>query len=149
VLSQRAYGRFLSAGCKQLLSKVPIKWLPGLHSSNKAPNFDLNLFNFHLKYVDFNTAVARQRINMSTKWSEDSLAQNYGAHHRYDLKRFVHEGFFVPVDVVGHSRLQPFDFVKQVEEMTLRTVNNSDGDYVIPMDMMKYFKIPERFASAF
>ena len=35
ILSQRRYGCFHSPSCKQLLSRVPMSWLPGFHSSNR------------------------------------------------------------------------------------------------------------------
>ena len=91
LLSQRSFARFSSPECKCLVSKVPLKWLPGLHSCDRQPMFLGGLYIIHTKMVDFFWATARQKINLETTWSKRSVAANFGAHHRYSLKEFVHQ----------------------------------------------------------
>lgn len=147
ILSQRKYGRFLSPECKQLISRVPVRWLPGLHCTNRKPAFDPKLFIFHLKWVDYGRAVLRQEVNRNTVWSSDSLARNYGAHHRYPLNQFIHEGFLAPIDILNRGLVGEFEFSKELLEIERRIVVNDQGDYLMPMDVVKYVAIPERFAA--
>jgi hypothetical protein len=145
ILSQRSLGRFYSPECKQLLSRTATKWLPGLHSSNKKPRFDRKLVLFHLKLMDYGTAVGRHEINLRTVWSKNSLKHNYGEHHRYNLAKFVHQNFLVPLDLIRREQVFPFDFEKEISEMESRTVLDQGGFYRIPMNVGKLVKIPPRF----
>lgn len=145
VLNQRRYGCFVSAGCKMLISRTPINWLPGFHCSDKPPRIDSDLFIMHLKYMDYGIAMARQKINRETEWSEASLKEDLGAHHRYDYDRFVREGFLDPVHTVTSAALEPFDFSEKVRELLARTVRH-EGFYYIPMNITSWAQIPERFA---
>ena len=149
ILSQRSYGRFHAAECKQLLSRVPIRWLPGLHASNKPPRFDPRLFLFHLKLMDYGFAMARHKINMETTWSEQSMAMGYGRHHRWDIEQFVKQSFSSPLDMVNNNRISEFDFTKQIEAITTKTVCDANGFYRLPMDVSNLVKIPDRFAGVF
>jgi hypothetical protein len=146
ILSQRSYGRFSAAECKQLLSHVPIRWLPGLHASDKPARFDPRLFLFHLKLMDYGFAMDRHRINRETKWSEASMALGYGRHHRWEVQQFVQQSFFAPLDMVNNNRVSEFEFTKQVEDIMARTVRDANGFYRLPMDLSNMIKIPERFA---
>lgn len=147
ILSQRRYARFLSASCKTLISKVPIQWLPGFHCSDKPPRIDPNLYMVHLKFMDYGLSMARQKINIETEWSERSLTENFGAHHRYDYERFVQEGFLDAAHVVRHTKLQEFDFSENISRIAASTVEH-DGFYYIPMDVVSWVEIPERFRSS-
>lgn len=144
ILSQRHYGRFVSAGCKTLVSRVPIKWQPGLHVSNRRQNFDPNLINFHLKWMDYGAAVKRQMINQASEWSDASLAANHGQHHRYDLDRFVREGFFEPANMVRQERIVSFDLSDAIVELNASIVQRS-GSFVATARVIRGMEIPRRF----
>jgi hypothetical protein len=147
ILKQRSYGLFASPECKHLLSKTPIKWLPGLHASDKSPIFDPDLFIFHLKLMDYGFAVQRQKTNLDTKWTEASLERNYGAHHRWDLKQFVTQNFFVPIDMMNRKLISAFNFENEIEMMVQETVLDQAGFYRPPMNIpKKLIKIPDRFS---
>jgi hypothetical protein len=148
ILEQRRFGRFRSAGCKTLLSRVPLRWAPGLHSMNKMPRVDPNLINFHLKTMDYQVATLRQKINQDTKWSEESLASNHGAHHRYDLDRFVREAFFDPANVVHQQKTSPFDFEEDIATFMSNTQERG-GFYWTPGGMARWVDIPELYRGAF
>ena len=147
ILSQRAFGRFHAPECKHLLSRIPIRWLPGLHSSNKPPIFDSRLFLFHLKLIDYGFAMHRQQVNLGTEWSKESVAAGYGQHHRWELELFVRQYFMVPIDMVNNNRVGQFDFGAEIDELKRRTVRDQNGDYRVPMDISKLTRIPERFRS--
>lgn len=147
ILSQRRFGRFHAPECKHLISKIPIRWMPGLHASNKPPRFDPELLLFHLKLMDYSVAVNRQIINLETKWSEKSLERNYGAHHRYSLDQFVRQSFLVPVDLLNRKQIFEFEFSAEIEALYTRTVIDAEGNHRIPMNISKMVNIPERFNS--
>jgi hypothetical protein len=148
VMRQRRYGRFNSPSCKILISREPVEWLPGFHSSNKPPKFDGVLYCFHTKSMDYSIATKRQMINQNTVWSEQSLAQNLGAHHRFDINRFVHQFFFVPADLVNRGQVQEFDFSGETEQIVSEAVQHK-GSYYIPMNISKLVRIPDRFRGVF
>jgi hypothetical protein len=148
VLAQRRYAHFRSATCKTSLSRVPIKWLPGLHSLNRRPNFDLNLFLFHTKWMDYGIASARQQINRDTEWSDTSLSQNWGAHHRYEYDQFVREGFLDIVNAVSQNKILPFQFAEEISKFNAEVIER-DGFYWIPMKLHRWVEIPANFREAF
>ena len=148
ILSQRRYGCFHSPSCKQLLSRVPMSWLPGFHSSNRPPYFDTDLYMFHTKVMDYGIAMKRQQINLDTSWSESSLNRNLGAHHRFKYPLFVHQNFLVPMDVLNRQAYQDFDFKQEIESIVSNTVF-SDGYYSIPMNVERRVTIPDRFKEVF
>jgi hypothetical protein len=144
ILSQRHYGRFQPPSCKTLVGRVPIKWEPGLHTSNRRPNFDRHLINFHLKWMDYGAAVKRHIINQTNVWSDASLAANHGAHHRYDLDRFVREGFLEVANMVRQGRVESFDFTDAIAEMNAKIVQRS-GAFFTQAHVLICVEIPRRF----
>lgn len=148
ILSQRRYANFYSAGCKCLISRVPMTWLPGFHSCNRSPIIDPDLFMFHTKLMDYGIAMRRQQINLDTIWSQRSLEHDLGAHHRFDLPRFVHESFFTRVDAVNRNLVSPFEFEAEVAEIKNGTVEHQ-GYFHIPMNISKIVDLPERFRAVF
>jgi hypothetical protein len=149
ILSQRRHGRFHSPECKHLISRIPIKWLPGLHSSDKPPIFDPNLVVFHLKLMDYGVAMGRQKVNLETVWSEGSLRFNYGAHHRYEYAKFVRDCFLSPIDLLSRSADLGFKFDTEIQAIKDRTVVDTNGSHSIPMDISKMVLIPDRFNKSF
>lgn len=148
LLPQRHFARFMGATCKTMVSRVPIRWLPGLHCLNRRPRMDPDLFMFHTKTMDYNIACARQRINNETAWSEASLSQNFGAHHRYQFAQFVRECFFDPANMINQGKIQPFDFSEEIAKFEAEIVEK-DGYYWIPMNMNRWVEIPANLRAAF
>ncbi len=144
VLSQRSFGRFGSPSCKALITKVPLKWLPGFHSCDRKIEIDLSLALFHLKYMDYGMACARQVVNNETIWSKRSLDRQFGGHHRWNLAQFVHHGFFVPSDVFKRDGFGEFDLTAEVETIHNNTAL-TNGFWRIPTNVYKWIRIPDRF----
>lgn len=149
ILSQRRVGRFQSRECKQLLSKKPVRWLPGLHSSNYPPLIDSKLFIFHLKLMDYTAATLRQKVNLETAWSVDSVTKNFGAHHRFTVNQFVRNSFLVPLDLYNRKQVGDFEFSSEIQSIKDATTVDKDGNYRIPMNISKLVEIPERFRMVF
>ncbi len=145
ILSQRSFGKFTSAECKQLIGKAPMRWLPGLHATNRPPRFDTRLFLFHLKWVDYGASIARQRINLATVWSDDALSSRPDTHHRYGVERFMRQGFLRQLALIEQTKCFDFTFEQEIEEIRSRTVQDHQGFFRFPLDISKIVKIPERF----
>ena len=148
IMSQRKYGMFNSPCCKHLISRVPVTWLPGFHSSNRPPKFDRDLFMFHTKTMDYATSMHRQRVNIDTVWSAESLEKRLGGHHRFDFPLFVHQCFLVPIDLINRKMVSDFDFDEQMTMLKEQT-QEGGGNYSIPMNLSKMVRIPERFRNSF
>jgi Glycosyl transferase family 2 len=148
ILAQRRFARFVSATCKTQLSRVPIKWLPGLHCLNRRPIFDPNLFMLHTKTMDYGVSSARQKINNETVWSDDSLGQNFGAHHRYEFEQFVRESFFDPVNIINQGKIQTFDFAEEIAKIDAEIVER-DQFFWFPMNIVRWVELPAKLRTAF
>lgn len=77
VLEQRQWVVPAASMCKPLLTRVPIRWDPGFHSSDAPLAFD-DLLLFHLAYVDLPIARRRQAKRRATPMQRES--PNH--HHR-------------------------------------------------------------------
>jgi hypothetical protein len=148
LLQQRRFGRFSSAECKPLVSRVPMNWAPGFHCSDKPPLIDPELFQFHTKWVDFNLAMQRQSVNRSTTRSKRNVDRGMGAHWNYDTDRFVREGFFDPINEIAQRGVAQFDFSAEIGAINAGSALAS-GVHFIPMNITKIVEIPERFRAAF
>ena len=148
ILSQRRFARFRSASCKTILSRIPLRWMPGLHSLNQRPKIDPSLFMFHTKTMDYAIASARQQINMDTPWSDYSLERNFGAHHRYEYNRFIRELFLDPMNAIHQQKVASFDFAEEISQFNLQ-IKEKDGCFWIPMGLGRWVEVPERFGSVF
>jgi hypothetical protein len=148
ILAQRRFARFRSATCKTILSRIPLRWLPGLHSLNQRPKIDPNLFMFHTKTMDYSIASARQQINVDTAWSDYSLERNFGAHHRYEYSRFVRELFLDPMNAIHQQKVVSFDFAEEISEFNSQ-ITEKDGSFWVPMGLGRWVEIPERFGGVF
>jgi hypothetical protein len=148
LLAQRKYARFFPAQCKTLISRVPLVWLPGFHSTNRRPKLDPDLFIFHIKLIDFYEALHRQKVNRETEWAAASLDQNLGGHHRWETERFVREGFFTTIDLMNRGLIAEFDFTADIADLYSK-VMEKDGFHYIPMGPGKLVEIPDHLRSAF
>ncbi len=98
--------------------------------------------------MDYGIASARQRINNDTVWSEHSLSQNFGAHHRYEFRQFIHELFFDPINMINQRRIQPFDFTEEIAKLDAEMIER-DGYFSFPMNINRWVEIPENLRTAF
>jgi hypothetical protein len=99
--------------------------------------------------MDYGMAIARQKINLETKWSASSLERNYGAHHRWEYKEFIHQSFLVPMDIIANNKVSVFDFSIELQDLANRTVIDAEGYYRVPMDLSKIVRVPEKFSQIF
>jgi hypothetical protein len=147
ILQQRHFGRFGSPSCKALIAKAPIRWLPGFHSCDRRVAIDRDLVLFHLKFVDYDIACARQAVNVGTVWSQRSLDNQFGEHHRWTMDKFIHHGFLVPSDVRRNNGFRDFQFDDEIAAFDRKTTEANRFFYV-PMDIYKWVKIPDRYSAS-
>jgi len=83
VLRQRRWVRFNFALCKPLLTRVPINWTQGFHSSDQPTAFD-RLFLFHLHNFDLDITLQRLAKTRAMPW-EDARVDN---HQRWSDQRY-------------------------------------------------------------
>lgn len=148
IMEQRRFGRFRTAGCKTMLSRIPLRWGPGLHYTDHKPWIDPDLINVHLKTMDYQCAMLRQKVNQTTEWSEASLAANFGGHHRYNYDRFVQEAFFDPVNLAKQNQFGPFELSNEIADLIAK-VKVQDGGYTTSSKMTRWVEFPESFRGAF
>ena len=77
--SQRGWARFTSAMCKPVLSRKPLSWAPGFHSSDQPLMF-APLYLFHLHWADRELGLQRLANTRNRPWAGGSFA----AHDRID-----------------------------------------------------------------
>ena len=74
---QRGWARFTSAMCKPVLTRQPLTWAPGFHSSEHPLEFS-NLYLFHLHWADRSMGLERVRRTRDMAWAGDQ----FGSHQR-------------------------------------------------------------------
>jgi hypothetical protein len=150
ILRQRRFGRFTGSMCKPLVTRVPIIWDTGFHASDQPVSIDQDLFLLHLKYMDYEIALKKQKLTREMKWAASSIAANHGAHARYGDERFVREAFLDPNNLATGKQhgVQPFEFSAEVERLKAEVVYR-DGIYYTPHFTGKVVEIPERMRIAF
>lgn len=72
ITAQRRWAQPLSAMCKPMMTRRPLRWTPGFHGADVAPAFD-HLFNFHLGHCDRDVAFRRQAKRRAT---DDAVASS-------------------------------------------------------------------------
>ncbi len=150
ILQQRRFGRFTGSMCKPLITRVPIIWGTGFHASDQPINIDPDLFLLHLKYMDYEIALKKQKLTREMKWAASSIAANHGAHARYDDERFVREAFLDPNNLATSKQhgVEPFEFAGEIERLKAEVVHR-DGIYYTPHFTGKVVEIPEPMRNAF
>jgi hypothetical protein len=148
ILQQRSYARFFSSTCKTVISRVPITWMAGIHSCDKPPKFDPELFLFHNKTMDYSLALRRHCELREIEWSFNCVEQHLGDHFRYDVPRFVRESFLDPMNTVMSKEVADFDFSAEIDEILSET-HEEAGIFKIPMNVWKVVEIPDRLKTAF
>jgi hypothetical protein len=140
ILGQRRYGRFVSAMCKTLVSRVPIRWSGGFHGSTLPPRFDHDLYLFHLKRADLDTALARQQITRALDWASPKA----GLHQRVSDDELVAHFRRSAADSRDDGR--PFDFREQTAQYLSRVERIGDFHIARPEFVAPFLaRIPDRF----
>ncbi len=67
---QRGWVRFTGAMCKPVLTRRPLAWAPGFHTSDQKPAF-MGLYLFHLHWADLDIGLNRLARTRIMPWVDD------------------------------------------------------------------------------
>jgi hypothetical protein len=149
ILAQRRWARFVFAMCKPLVTKVPIQWTPGFHSSNQPTNFD-RLFLFHLHNFDLPTSIRRLTKTRNMPWGDGPVDhyQRWSDERHEEVARAVaglpknNQSTFTPTDPSIDAH------VKWIEEFVRENPDKKHLFYYqngIPCNEL--LRIPDRFTT--
>jgi hypothetical protein len=150
ILRQRKFAWFGSTACKPLITRIPLIWTTGFHACNQPIRIDPNLFVFHLKAMDRDLALKKQKQTREMKWAASAIAAGHGAHARYDDERFVRELFLDPNNLATHPEhgVRPFEFSQEIDRFTSEAVRY--GEFIVGPEFKGHIvEIPERLRVAF
>lgn len=141
LLAQRRFVQFVSPMCKTLLTRRPITWGGGFHSSNHPPLFD-QLFLLHLRWCDMGQCLSRLSTTRKIEF-RDSVA---GKHQRSDYLDYVRR--FTDLSEMPIS--ESFDFGSLLETLK-SSVEEKDGLYRFNRDVRssQLYSLPEEFVGLF
>ena len=141
MLSQRRYCFFRSNMCKPLISRVRLQWEPGFHSCDRPLHIDRNLYLFHIKCIDRDRALARQRVLQHVRWTQKAIDAQHGAHHRFDDALFLRQFFLDPKNRLRRDGLGSFAFDDDIALLTSQNPPQAFNGRIV--------EIPERFKNVF
>jgi hypothetical protein len=150
ILQQRRFARFSAAMCKPLITRVPLIWSTGFHASDRPIRIDPNLFLLHLKSMDYDIGLQKQKLTREMAWAASSIRAGHGAHARYDDDRFKREFFLDAQNLVTNPShgVKPVEFSKEIERIKSEVVY-AQGIYHGPHFLGKMVELPEHLRSAF
>jgi Sel1 repeat/Glycosyl transferase family 2 len=147
LLLQRRFCQFASSLCKPLIARVPLRWEAGFHGCDRAFQIDTDLYLFHIKQIDKDLALQRQRFAREMTWSQQALEARHGAHQRLDDERFVREFFIDPANELRQGAA-PFNFTTEIARLQAE-VREISGAFHVSGFRGPIVEIPERFRSIF
>jgi len=150
ILSQRRFATFTAAACKPLITRVPLIWETGFHACDRPVRIDPNLFLVHLKSMDYEIGLQRQKLTREMAWAASSMRAGHGAHARYDDERYIREFFLDPQNVATNPSygVQEFEFSQEIERLKSEVVHRS-GIYSGPQFNGRMVEIPAYLRAAF
>ena len=147
LLRQRRFCQFASPLCKPLIARVPLKWEAGFHGCDRAFNIDTDLYLFHIKQIDKDLALQRQRFAREMTWSQQAVEARHGAHQRMDDEQFVREFFIDPANELRRG-LGAFTFTAEIARLQAE-VKEFSGAFHVSGFHGPIVGIPERFRGVF
>ncbi|GBQ77819.1 hypothetical protein AA14337_0931 [Acetobacter malorum DSM 14337] len=158
LLEQRHYAIFNSFEVKTLLTKIPLKWSPGLHYVNVKQKFDHDLFNFHLKLFDYEISMRRHQSNKNNIWNDENEMKN--SHHHTPNNVFFNSTFKPVIDMLSQNIIDDFNFDEKIKKLTDsikaekiinldKSIKNSNEDfYCFDRQEYQFVRIPDFFCNA-
>lgn len=146
ILSQRHYAIFNSFETKTLISRLPLSWSPGLHYTKNPQKIDPDLFNFHLKLFDYDTAMKRHTKNKSNIWQ--NTQEMIKSHHHTPLEVFFSSTFKPVLDMLSDQILDPFNFDEKINKLNESIQKDDDGFFYFNIEEYQFVEIPEQFKNS-
>ncbi len=149
LLSQRPTARFAFAMCKPLFTKLPIRWKPGFHSSDREVQFD-QLFLFHLHNFDLGISLERLSKTREMPWG-DGPADHYQRWEDSRHRQMLEVISALPVDQQTTFNADDPAILRYTSWMTEFIENNPNRKhnfyYNNGINIAELMKIPDRFLS--
>jgi hypothetical protein len=79
---------------KTLITKKPLDWTIGLHTTNTQSELDINLLLIHLHRFDFETCIKRHLKYANSEWSDNTIKNNYNWHYRTNKREKLENWYF-------------------------------------------------------
>jgi len=136
IFPQRQYGRFSTTYCKSQITKIPWDWTRNLHLTSISPQIYPQLFNCHLKLVDFEYACSKLCQNQQLPFVPEEMAQGLAGHWRFSVKQLFDINYksFLDKDVEIH-----WDFSQEVQHCKGSPLNDGQYDICQPLKMLPQF----------
>lgn len=71
IFEQRRHVQFVSPMCKPAITRKDVVYAPGFHSCSLSPTFG-RLYNFHLRWADYDYALKRLSMTREMAWKDSS-----------------------------------------------------------------------------
>jgi hypothetical protein len=145
ILGQRRFVEFGAGMCKPTIARLPLRWHPGFHCSDRMPDYRTDLYQFHLATMDMDVSLARLRLTRDEmSWSENSLAKGQGYHKRASDELHLMHSFHRPAAHIKQHGAADFSFESDLERLTASI--RLQGGFYLPA----YFRgtiaaVPEAF----
>lgn len=94
ILEQRSHWAFHQLTSKPLLSRIPLVYGIGCHTSDPQPQIDPNLYLIHLHHVDIDVAWGQTQKWTKLKWHQRTLDNNWCFQHSYQERQKFEDYFF-------------------------------------------------------
>jgi hypothetical protein len=141
LFTQRKYVQFDPWYCKTNISRVPLQFSPGFHSTDKPFNLHEKLYLFHLRAFDLGIAQRRLARLKDLAYSQEMLSKNFAAQWRFDWIKYRNE-FFSQSELEFSSALENLDAISAVAECENRAAKTRN------VYQGKICRIPESFNEA-
>ncbi len=91
--SQRSYVQVDTLYSKTLITRTPVTWTPGFHNCSIQQPVNTDLFLFHLKNIDRNTAFENQKKFEFVKRSQRSIRKGHSTHFEMSPEQYIGKNF--------------------------------------------------------
>ena len=149
ISTQRGYVFTASSMCKPILTRKPIVWSPGSHSSDAELSFD-HLYLFHLRWFDLPYGLRRLRKTREMDWARTDA----GRHQRVEDEEMTRYFMgFAELPTLDGIDLDPtVDPVRGfLDRVVASQVGRENDTFKIALDIWAegLWQLPTRFIGAF
>lgn len=120
-----------------------MRWAPGFHACDQRAPADSNLYLFHIKYSDYDTALRRLAVTREIAWSERALAADWGFHQR-ESDAWTTRHVFDEAEEALAAQGTPADLPANIEADRFNggLTRNEDGFWESPHLEGRIFAVP-------
>ena len=149
VTEQRQYVFTASSMCKPILTRKPIVWSPGSHSSDAELVFD-HLYLFHLRWFDLPYGLRRLHKTREMDWARADAGQHQRVQDDEMTRYFMG---FANMPIIDAMELDPtIDPVRPfLDQVVASQIGRQNETYKIALDIWsdRLWRLPSRFVGAF